>query len=294
MRIAAFEAPGGQSRLGMVGSDGLDVRDITEQARTDDLVTLIERWSELGPRLVFEGPAHRLDELTLLAPVARPRRNIFCAGKNYRAHVAEFDRSSFGGGLRKEVLPSHPVIFTKPNTTVTGHRRPIDPHVHVTQNLDYEAELAVIIGRKGRGISREQARTYIWGYTIVNDVTARDVQRDHQQWFLGKSLDTFCPMGPYATTADQVDDRDLTIECRVNGERRQHASTAELIFDVPTLIATISAGITLMPGDVIATGTPAGVGVGMNPPCFLQPGDLIECSVSGLGTLVNQVGPGRS
>jgi 2-keto-4-pentenoate hydratase/2-oxohepta-3-ene-1,7-dioic acid hydratase in catechol pathway len=149
----------------------------------------------------------------------------------------------------------------------------------------------VIIGRGGRGISRDQAYDHVWGYTIVNDVTARDVQRDHKQWLLGKSLDTHCPMGPYAVTADEIADvAALRVETTVNGEPRQSAPVKDLIFDVPELIATISAGITLLPGDLIATGTPAGVGIGFDPPKFLTSGDVVEVTITGLGTLSNHVG----
>ncbi len=292
MRFVAFETPAGGPRLGLVAADGETVRDVTERAGTTDLVTAIERWDELRPRLAApaDGPTLQLADLRLLPPIARPRRNLFCVGKNYKEHAAEFDRSGFNSGVAAGApLPTHPVIFTKPGTALIGHRRAIAPHLRLTQKLDYEAELAVIIGRRGRGVSRDEARSFIWGYTIVNDVTARDLQRDHAQWFLGKSLDTFCPMGPFAVTADEIDDRNLQVECRVNGELRQQASTAELIFDVPTLIATIAAGITLLPGDVIATGTPAGVGAGMNPPRFLRPRDEVAITITGLGTLVNTI-----
>jgi 2-keto-4-pentenoate hydratase/2-oxohepta-3-ene-1,7-dioic acid hydratase in catechol pathway len=181
------------------------------------------------------------------------------------------------------------VVFTKAPSTVVGPGADIDPHPGVTSELDYEAELGVIIGRGGRGISVEAAADHVWGYTIVNDVTARDLQKTHKQWFLGKSLDTFCPMGPYAVTADEVGDGPLEVVCTVNGEVRQRASTADLIFDIPTIIATISAGITLQPGDVIATGTPAGVGIGFTPPRFLRGGDVVEITITGLGTLTNRV-----
>jgi 2-keto-4-pentenoate hydratase/2-oxohepta-3-ene-1,7-dioic acid hydratase in catechol pathway len=173
---------------------------------------------------------------------------------------------------------------------VIGHGVDIEPHTAVTSALDYEAELGVIIGRGGRGISRQQAMDHVWGYTIINDVTARDLQKNHKQWFLGKSLDTFCPMGPWAVTADEIGDGPLDLLCTVNGEVRQRASTADLIFDIPTIIETISRGMTLQPGDVIATGTPKGVGLGFDPPRFLQPGDVVEISISGLGTLRNTVG----
>jgi len=157
----------------------------------------------------------------------------------------------------------------------------------ITSSLDYEVELAVIIGRGGRGIRKSEAMRHVWGYTIINDVTARDWQRKHKQWFLGKSFDTFCPMGPIAVTADELDAGNLEVKCWVNGELRQNANTRDLIFDIPSLMATISAGLTLKPGDVIATGTPAGVGLGFNPPKFLRPGDKVSISISHLGTLTN-------
>jgi 2-keto-4-pentenoate hydratase/2-oxohepta-3-ene-1,7-dioic acid hydratase in catechol pathway len=159
----------------------------------------------------------------------------------------------------------------------------------VSTKFDYEAELAVVIGRGGRGITRAQALDHVWGYTIVNDVTARDWQARHKQWFLGKSFDTFCPMGPWIVTADELHVGDLAVRCWVNGELRQNANTRDLIFDVPTLIETISAGITLFPGDIIATGTPAGVGVGFKPPKFLKPGDRVRIEIAGIGTLTNSV-----
>jgi 2-keto-4-pentenoate hydratase/2-oxohepta-3-ene-1,7-dioic acid hydratase in catechol pathway len=163
----------------------------------------------------------------------------------------------------------------------------IDPAVSAA--VDYEAELAVVIGRGGRAIARADAFAHVWGYTIVNDVTARDLQRRHQQWLLAKSQDGFCPMGPFLVTADAVDPRGLELRCWVNGELRQHASTRDLIFDIPTLIATISAGITLRPGDVIATGTPPGVGIGFDPPRYLAAGDVVRITIDELGTLENRV-----
>ena len=164
----------------------------------------------------------------------------------------------------------------------------ISHHRDVTSAVDYEAELAVVIGKTGRDIAPEQAYDHIWGYTIVNDVTARDRQRNHKQWFLGKALDTFCPMGPWITTADELDPANLTVKCWVNGELRQDANTSDLIFDIPTLVATISAGLTLQPGDLIATGTPAGVGIGFNPPRFLKAGDEVSIWIAGIGTLINR------
>jgi 2-keto-4-pentenoate hydratase/2-oxohepta-3-ene-1,7-dioic acid hydratase in catechol pathway len=158
----------------------------------------------------------------------------------------------------------------------------------VTSAVDYEAEVTLVIGKAGRDIPAERAYEHIWGYTIVNDVTARDRQRNHKQWFMGKALDTFCPMGPWITTADELEPENLDVKCWVNGELRQNANTRDLIFTIPSLIATISAGLTLRPGDLIATGTPAGVGLGFSPPKFLKPGDEVTMSVSGIGTLSNR------
>ena len=234
-------------------------------------------------------PPIALADVRLLAPIPRPARNVICVGQNYHQHSLEFDASGYNSTPSNGV-PDRPVVFTKAPSSVIGPDDIIPLHDALTAELDYEAELGVIIGRGGRGIPAEEALSHVWGYTIINDVTARDVQRDHRQWFLGKSLDGSCPMGPFAVTADEVDLTDLLVETRVNGELRQSAKTADLIFDVPTLIATISAGMTLQPGDVIATGTPAGVGIGFDPPRFLRAGDTVEVSITGLGTLTNTVG----
>ncbi|HSZ21914.1 MAG TPA: fumarylacetoacetate hydrolase family protein, partial [Candidatus Sulfotelmatobacter sp.] len=180
-------------------------------------------------------------------------------------------------------------IFTKSSGSVIGPGAEISSHSELTQSLDYEAELGVVIGRGGRAISREAALSRVWGYTVINDVTARDLQRRHQQWFIGKSLDTFCPMGPWIVTADEIDPQRLDISCKVNDEVRQHASTGDMIFDVATLIEVISKGITLKAGDIIATGTPAGVGAGFKPPRFLKPADVVSITIEKIGTLTNRV-----
>jgi 2-keto-4-pentenoate hydratase/2-oxohepta-3-ene-1,7-dioic acid hydratase in catechol pathway len=254
------------------------------------LTELIEQWDALGGTLDLGAAAVDLAGITLTAPIPVPRRNIFCVGRNYREHAEEFGRSGYDATSGTSYQPDAPVVFTKAPSTVVGPGAEIDPHTGVTSELDYEAELGVIIGRGGRGIDAATALDHVWGYTIINDVTARDLQKTHKQWFLGKSLDTFCPMGPYAVTADQVGDGPLDLLCTVNGEVRQRASTADLIFDIPTIIATLSAGMTLQPGDVIATGTPAGVGIGFTPPRFLRGGDVVEITITGLGTLTNRVG----
>ena len=227
----------------------------------------------------------------LLAPIV-PHRNIFCVGRNYSEHAAEFAKSGFDatGSADGQHVPQYPVVFTKPAATVIASGDSIDPHTDITSALDYEGEIGVIIGKRASKVSKTDALDYVWGYTLINDMTARDLQRDHKQWFIGKSLDTFCPLGHWAVSADDVDITDLRLQTRVNGEQRQNTSTAQLIFDVPTIIETLSAGITLEPGDVIATGTPVGVGIGFDPPKYLQIGDEVTISATGLGVLTNTIG----
>jgi 2-keto-4-pentenoate hydratase/2-oxohepta-3-ene-1,7-dioic acid hydratase in catechol pathway len=238
------------------------------------------------------GAAVAAESLRLTEPLGRYPRNLFCIGKNYREHAAEFSASGYDAatGGSREVEPSDPVVFTKPASAVIGPGEIIDRHAGLTAELDYEAELAVIIGRGGERIAVDEAMDHVFGYTILNDVTARDLQRRHRQWFLGKSLDRSCPVGPSVATADELELPSATIECRVNGELRQKAQVGDLIFDVPTLIATISAGVALVPGDVIATGTPAGVGIGFSPPRFLEVGDEISITIDPIGTITNKVG----
>lgn len=249
-------------------------------------------WHDLHDRvrgLSGKAAGSAIDELRLLAPIPSPPRDIFCAGKNYAAHAKEFGASGYDKGLVED-LPDKPVIFFKLPTTVVGPRDDIEAHASVTQELDYEAELAVIIGRGGRQIAKESAYDHVFGYTIVNDVTARDWQRGHDQWVLGKSFDTFCPMGPAVVTQDEIPRvGDLVLECHVNGELRQRAAIEDLIFDIPYLINYISSGITLHPGDIIATGTPKGVGIGFSPPRFLRPGDEVVVTIPPIGKLVNRV-----
>jgi 2-keto-4-pentenoate hydratase/2-oxohepta-3-ene-1,7-dioic acid hydratase in catechol pathway len=291
MKLVTFSTRSA-SRVGVVVAD--TVRDVSALLPPGaGLLDVIEAWRELGPTLrerIAAIPSVPLDSVELLAPIPVPRRNIFCVGKNYRDHAAEFGRSGYDTPSRSEALPDKPILFSKATTSVIGPTATVDPHHGVTRELDYEGELVVIIGRGGRAIPRERADDHVWGYTIINDVTARDLQRDHKQWLLGKSLDTHCPMGPYAVTADEVTDVSaLELETTVNGERRQFASVKDLIFDIPELIATVSAGMTLLPGDLIATGTPAGVGIGFDPPKFLTSGDLVEVSITGLGRLSNRI-----
>jgi 2-keto-4-pentenoate hydratase/2-oxohepta-3-ene-1,7-dioic acid hydratase in catechol pathway len=228
-----------------------------------------------------------LSTVKIMAPIPLPRRNIFCVGKNYVQHAAEFARSGFDSSAAAGEIPPYPIIFSKVPESVIGPGEPIIIDRAVSTSIDYEAELGVIIGTGGRGITKANAMQHVWGYTIINDMTARDVQGRHSQWLLGKSQDTFCPMGPWAVTADEIDLGNTQVRCWVNDELRQDANTRDLIFDVPTLIETISAGITLLPGDIIATGTPAGVGIGFKPPRYLKGGDVVRIEITGLGVLEN-------
>ena len=221
--------------------------------------------------------AYPLKRVRLLAPIPSPARNVFCLGRNYADHAAE----------RGAAAPDHPVYFTKPGTAVVG---PGDDVVHhaITKELDYEVELAVVIGTGGRDIPRAEALRHVFGYTIINDVTARDLQKRHNQWFKGKSLDTFCPMGPMLVTADEIPDpQALAISLRVNGQTRQSSHTAKMIFPVAQCIEVLSQGMTLLPGDIIATGTPDGVGAATGN--FLRAGDRIEAEVEGIGILASKV-----
>ncbi|MGV3481406.1 MAG: fumarylacetoacetate hydrolase family protein [Sphingobium sp.] len=252
-----------------------------------DMISLIRS----GERPALAGEGIALSSVELLAPIPRPPRNIFCVGKNYHAHAQEFTRSGFDSSAKdaSEAIPTAPIVFSKVPECVIASGEPIRYPTGVSDKLDYEAELAVVIGKGGRGIDRADAYDHVFGYMIVNDVTARDLQAHHKQWLIGKSLDTFCPMGPWLVTADDVSPETLGVRCWVNGELRQDANTADLIFDIPTLIEAISAGITLQPGDVIATGTPAGVGIGFDPPRYLARGDQVTIEIDGLGRLSNAI-----
>ncbi|MEM9247550.1 MAG: fumarylacetoacetate hydrolase family protein, partial [Pseudomonadota bacterium] len=220
-----------------------------------------------------------------VAPIPVPAKNVFCVGRNYMEHIAEGERAQ----NTKVGVTEVPVFFTKPPTAVTGPGAAVPLFPSVSSKVDYEVELAVIIGKAGRNIAPQDAFDHIFGYTIVNDITARDVQRRHGgQYFKGKGLDGSCPMGPWIVTKDEIaDPHALAIRCSVNGELRQNGTTRDMIFDIPTLIASLSEGLTLQPGDVLATGTPSGVGYAMEPPCFLADGDTVTCEVEGIGTLTN-------
>ena len=255
-----------------------------------DMVAAVAHLASGRLHIVPTGSGQALAGADLLAPIAAPPHNVFCVGTNYRAHAHEFTRSGFdAGAAAAEAVPEHPIIFTKAAGAIAGPRSDIPLWPGLDAAVDYEAELVVVIGRPGRFIPRERALEHVFGYTVMNDVTARDLQRLHKQWFLGKAIDGFGPSGPWIVTADEIDAANLRITCRVNGELRQDACTADLIFDVPTLIATISRSVTLAAGDMIATGTPEGVGIGFDPPRFLREGDVVEVEIAGIGGIRNTV-----
>lgn len=277
---------------GLVSADGKTIRSYAlaaEEARRG-VLPLLERIVEGAP-LPPLGPIIPIGDVRLSAPIPKPRRNIFCVGKNYRAHVREFAGSGFDAGLTSspDDIPSDPIIFTKISDSVIGPGETIRIPAAISTAIDYEAELAVVIGKGGKGIRAEEAMGHVWGYTIINDVTARDWQYRHKQWHMGKSFDTFCPMGPWIVSRDEFDGTDTGVRSYINGEPRQNGCTSDLIFSIPRLIETLSAGITLYPGDIIATGTPEGVGIGFKPPKYLKAGDIVRIEVDGIGVLENPV-----
>jgi 2-keto-4-pentenoate hydratase/2-oxohepta-3-ene-1,7-dioic acid hydratase in catechol pathway len=232
-------------------------------------------------KLARVGGLLKSSQAKLLAPIPSPRKNVVMLGINYREHVDE--------GARARSLdikyPEWPVFFTKPATSVIGHMGKVVHH-KVTDKLDWEIELAVVIGKKGRDIPKDKAYDYVFGYTVCLDMTARELQRQHGQWFKGKSLDTFCPIGPWIVHKSAMPDpQQARLICRVNGEVMQDGNTRDMIFDIPTIIESLSSGLTLEPGDIISTGTPSGVGFARVPPVYLKPGDKVEGEVEGVGVL---------
>ena len=278
----------GERRVGRITEDDASLApfDLPMSEGRHGILALIRRNGAPLPPTLSPVPLNRV---AMEAPIPVPRRNIFCVGKNYHDHAHEFARSGFDTSSGKGAVPGSPIIFSKVPETVVPSGTPIVIDAKVSAAVDYEAELAVIIGKRGRGISAQDAFDHVWGYTIINDVTARDLQARYSQWLVGKSQDTFCPMGPVAVTREEIDIADTPIACYVNGELRQSSNTGLLIFDIPTIIETLSAGITLQPGDVIATGTPAGVGIGYNPPKYLKAGDVVRIEIGGIGVLENEV-----
>lgn len=285
MRIATFQF-NGKRHVGAVDAQGQTVTPFALDADVAlrGALSLIEQGNAAS--LPLAGAALPLSQVTLEAPIPLPRRNIFCVGRNYHAHAKELVASVFKDNSSD--VASWPIVFNKVPECVVGPSADVHLPTGISEQIDYESELAVVIGTGGRNITREDAMKHVFGYTIINDVTARDVQIRHQQWDLGKSFDTFCPMGPWLVTADELDGNHTRVRGWVNQELRQDARTEDFIFDIPTLIETCSRGITLYPGDIIATGSPAGVGMGMKPPQYLKAGDVVRVEIDGIGSIENR------
>jgi len=287
LRIATFQWDG-RRHVGIVSADARSVKPLNlspEQALTGALA-VIARAGNIEGLLSGNAPDIAVTDVRLEAPIPVPRRNIFCVGRNYHAHAKELSGSVFKSNTADP--ESWPIVFTKVPECVVGPNDYVVLPGAASEQIDYESELAVVIGTGGKNISKAQAMQHVFGYTIVNDVTARDVQMRHQQWDLGKSFDTFCPMGPWLVTADELDGTRTRVRGWVNGELRQDGQTSDLIFDIATLIGTCSRGITLFPGDIIATGTPAGVGMGLKPPQYLTAGDVVRIEIDGIGMIENR------
>jgi len=288
MRIATFVA-GGRRQVGQVSADGQQVTPfkLSPEAAQRGAQPLVEAAARGEPLPALESASLAIASVKLEAPIPLPRRNIWCVGRNYHAHAKELAASVFKDNAAN--VQEWPIVFTKvPETAIGPYDTVAMPGAAVSSQIDYEAELVVVIGKGGKNIARADAMQHIFGYTICNDVTARDVQMRHQQWDMGKSFDTFCPMGPWIVTADAMDGRKTRVRCWVNGELRQDAPTENMIFDIPTLIETVSRGITLLPGDLIATGTAAGVGMGFKPPRYLNAGDVVRMEIDGIGVIENK------
>ncbi|MDK2866024.1 MAG: hypothetical protein PWP51_298 [Clostridiales bacterium] len=289
MKFAACTKSGKALGLCLVTDEGVKPLSEILGIQVDGLYELVENWEEMRPELERKGSELMpipLSEVKFETPVKTPKRNIICVGKNYLEHARELQgqTSSLAG------VPTEPIFFSKMAFETIGPEDNIIYETSVTNEVDYEAELAVIIGKRIKNISESEAEAAIFGYTVSNDVSARNLQVQHIQWHKGKSLDTFTPIGPVVVTKDQFEyPPKLKIECLVNGEVRQSSYTDDLIFSISKLIATLSQGMTLIPGDIILTGTPSGVGMGFDPPRYLKDGDVVTCRIEGIGDLTNKV-----
>lgn len=273
--------------IGILSDDDQTITSLTQQGDVPPSMQAFIAMGEVGltaaRRLAVTGAAEKIPvaSVKLLAPIPRPRNSILCVGRNYYEHVGETDKDF--------TVPEHPIVFSKPPASVIASGDTVDLHRDLTESVDYEGELAVIIGKTARKVSEEQAMDHVFGYTAFNDVSARDLQQRHKQWTIGKGLDTFSPMGPCITHKNAMPEHSgITYVTRVNGEVRQRAHTKDLMFSIPYLISFLSQGMTLEPGDIIATGTPKGVGAGFTPPRFLREGDIVEITIDGIGTLRNR------
>jgi 2-keto-4-pentenoate hydratase/2-oxohepta-3-ene-1,7-dioic acid hydratase in catechol pathway len=288
--ITFADAAGSRAGVLLSGGRVLDLAVAMPPAR--DMLAVIDGGAAMLAAiraLAANPPANALlalDRVALQAPIPKPRRNVFCVGRNYMDHVAEGDRTR---GITNSEVPKYPQFFTKAADCVIAPGANVPTHEGVTKWLDYEVELVAIIGTAGRDIPKEKALEHVYGWTIGNDVTGRDLQRRHGQWFKGKSLDRSCPLGPVIVPASDLNAADLAISLKLNGEQRQASRTSKMIFDVPEIIHQLSAGFTLLPGDVIMTGTPEGVGYAMQPPQTMKAGDVMELTIEGIGTLTNTI-----
>ena len=288
--ITFADAAGSRAGVLLSGGHVLDLAVAMPPAR--DMLAVIDGGAAMLAAiraLAANPPANALLALAsvaLQAPIPKPRRNVFCVGRNYMDHVAEGDRTR---GITQSEVPKYPQFFTKAADCVIAPGANVPTHEGVTKWLDYEVELVAVIGTAGRDIPKEKALEHVYGWTIGNDVTGRDLQRRHGQWFKGKSLDRSCPLGPVIVPASDLNAADLAISLKLNGEQRQSSRTSKMIFDVTEIIHQLSSGFTLLPGDVIMTGTPEGVGYAMEPPQTMKAGDVMELTIEGIGTLTNTV-----
>ncbi|WP_297517181.1 fumarylacetoacetate hydrolase family protein [Flavobacterium sp.] len=299
MKLVTYTYQNDEARLGFLFNDlVIDMEDFGEVANfplPDDMLDLIDMGIEVVDEindLIADTPKEYItkigvpfEEVTLLAPIPRPRKNIIGIGLNYTEHVAESARSLDTTGK----LPQKPIIFSKPPTTVTATKTEVIKNTKLTSQLDWEVELAVVIGKTGKYIPKAEAMDLVFGYTVINDISARDCRREGQ-WIVSKGQDTFAPMGPYLVTKDEIENpHNLNLSLKVNGVEKQHSNTKLMLFTINDLIEDLSTVFTLEPGDIIATGTPAGVGAGRNPQEWLYDGDIIEATVEGIGTISNTV-----
>ncbi len=282
-----------EERVGVLSKDGSKILDLAQILALNSNLNMIEfietykkEYEEKIKCALETNQGIEIQKIKLEAPIPCPKRGIICLGKNYKEHVKEVPSAMD----LKLGIPENPVYFCKLVNRCVAHEETISPHINITKELDYEVELAVIIGKEGKNIPIDQVEEYIFGYTILNDLSVRNLQTNHIQWFRGKSLDETCPLGPYLVHKSQISfPIELDIKCYVNNELRQNSNTREMIFDIPYIISDFSRGTTLKPGDIISTGTPSGVGMGFNPKKFLNPGDEIVCVIENIGELKNRV-----
>ncbi|WP_395062379.1 fumarylacetoacetate hydrolase family protein [Flavobacterium sp.] len=299
MKLLTYKTQDTEARLGFIHNNQvIDMEDFGEISNfplPNDMLELIDLGFEIIVEITeiisetskefFDEVAYEMNEVTILAPIEKPRKNIIGIGLNYTEHVAESARTLDTTGK----LPQKPIIFSKPPTTVTATNTEIIKNTKLTEQLDWEVELAVVIGKKGKYVAKEDAMNYVFGYTVINDISARDCRREGQ-WIVSKGQDTFAPMGPILVTKDEIENpHNLNLSLKVNGVEKQNSNTKFLLFNINDLIEDLSMIFTIEPGDIIATGTPSGVGAGRNPQEWMCDGDVVEATIEGIGTIVNTV-----